>query len=99
MATPKKTMEKLNMKEVFPKLTHAEQVYVKKVERENYQRAQSVKTMRRKNFRWATGLCLFVAGTCILFSVTFGGHLPQYFHRKLRFMLFSVYQKCTCLVM
>ena len=75
MADPKKYMEKIDMKQAFPTLNHAQQVFVKRIEKENYYRAQIVRNLRRRNAKFFFGAAGFVAATCILcIIVTFGGH-------------------------
>ena len=71
----KKYMKDVEMKEIFPTLNHAQQVYVKRIERENYDRALAVKKLRRRNFRTGIGLGLFVISSCILLQLHNFGHV------------------------
>ena len=63
-------MNPVDMKKVFPTLNHAQQFFVKKIEKENLSRALGVKAMRRKNAKWGLGLAFFAFCSCILFSIT-----------------------------
>ena len=66
MASSSKKMNPVDMKKVFPTLNHAQQFFVKKIEKENYSRALNVRNMRRRNAKWGLGLALFALSSCIL---------------------------------